>query len=247
MSRGRAVRVLLLCAAAAVFVSLVMLGNWQLHRLAWKTELIDAVEERAFADPVPVSELASEPARRDGGDPARQSYRRVTIKGRFLHQHTRFVKAVTEIGAGFWVLTPLDAGLRRVWINRGFIPSERRADARFSKPAGRTGIVGLIRVTEPGGTLLQGNDPTAGRWYSRDVAALSRDADIDAQSGWFIDAAQGTAASAARWPRAGLTRLEFRNPHLAYALTWYAMALALACGIGYVVYLERRQHSSAAG
>ena len=90
---------------------------------------------------------------------------------------------------------------------------------------------------------MQDNDPAAGRWYSRDVAALSRDTGIDAEDDWFVDAAPDSSGTRLPWPRAGLTRLEFRNTHLAYALTWYAMALALAFGIGYVIYLERRPSS----
>ena len=103
-----------------------MLGNWQMHRLAWKTELIEAVEERAFGDPV------SPP--RGEFDPVAEVYRRVTIAGRFLHERTRFVKAVTELGAGYWVMTPLDDGARKVWVNRGFVPNDRRTDGGYEKP-----------------------------------------------------------------------------------------------------------------
>ena len=34
-------------------------------------------------------------------------------------------------------------------------------------------MVGLLRLTEPGGSLLQANDPADERWYSRDVAAIA--------------------------------------------------------------------------
>lgn len=232
MSRGRTLSILLLCAAAGVLATLVMLGNWQLHRLAWKTELIETIGERAFGDPVP--------APRGEFDPAAEAYRRVTIAGRFLHDRTRFVKALTELGAGYWVMTPLDDGARKVWVNRGFVPDDRRAGKDYERSDNRVDIVGLIRVTEPDGTLLQDNDPGAGRWYSRDIAALSRETGVDAEPDWFIDADSGSAETAPPWPRAGLTRLEFRNSHLGYALTWYTMALGLAFGIGYAVYLERR-------
>ena len=232
MSRHRALSVLALVAAAAVFSGLLALGTWQLQRLAWKGELIAAIEARAFGEPVA--------APRGDVDPAAEVYRRVRVSGRFLHGRTRFVKAVTELGAGYWVMTPLEGGARTVWVNRGFVTNERRAAGSYDEPAPPVGVIGLLRVTEPGGTLLQANDPAAARWYSRDVEALSRDAGVEAESGWFVDAARDAPASVPAWPRAGLTRLEFRNPHLAYALTWYAMALGLALGVGYVVHLERR-------
>ncbi len=233
MNRGIGVSALLLGLAAVLVVALVMLGNWQLHRLEWKTALIDAVEARAFGAPVV--------APRGQLDPRVHEYRRVAITGTFRHDHARLVKAVTELGPGFWVMTPLDDGARNVWINRGFVPSDRRTRGRYAEPSGIVKIIGLLRVTEPDGTLLQANDPAGGRWYSRDVAALSRDVEIESRANWFVDAILKERAAEPQWPRAGLTRLDFRNTHLAYALTWYAMAAALAVGIGYVVWLERRQ------
>ena len=39
------------------------------------------------------------------------------------------VKAVTELGGGFWVLTPLKtASGAIVLVNRGFVPADRRGD-----------------------------------------------------------------------------------------------------------------------
>ena len=36
------------------------------------------------------------------------------------------VQAVTEHGAGFWVLTPLRTGQGIIFVNRGFVPTDRR-------------------------------------------------------------------------------------------------------------------------
>ncbi|NRA88822.1 MAG: hypothetical protein HRU28_15870 [Rhizobiales bacterium] len=44
-------------------------------------------------------------------------------------------------------------------------------------------------------------------------------------------------------PIAGLTKLKFRNTHIYYALTWYALALLLAGLTGYATYLERKRKS----
>ena len=44
----------------------------------------------------------------------------------FRHDREARVKAVTDLGPGFWVVTPLeDARGFTVLINRGFVPSER--------------------------------------------------------------------------------------------------------------------------
>ena len=33
------------------------------------------------------------------------------------------------------------------------------------------------------------------------------------------------------WPRVGLVQLDYRNPHMSYELTWFAMAFFLVVGI----------------
>jgi surfeit locus 1 family protein len=100
--------------------------------------------------------------------------------------------------------------------------------------------VGLLRFSEPGGRLLQANDPAAGRWYSRDVAALAAQQGLTGPvAPYFIDLV-ATPGAAPIWPRPGLTVLQFRNDHLVYALTWFALAAIMAAAIGYVVLDARR-------
>ncbi|MEO0484738.1 MAG: SURF1 family protein [Pseudomonadota bacterium] len=223
MTRPLWVDAVILALAGVVFVVLVGLGNWQVQRLAWKEALIEAVDTRAFAPEVPaplgpVTEEADE-------------YTRVEVTGTFDHAQTRRVKAVTDLGLGNWLLTPLDTGSEVIWINRGFIP--QRFDGVLVEPEGPQRITGLLRITEPEGTLLESNAPAADRWVARDVARLSEVAGVDALP-YFIDADHLSAPGT--WPRGGLTIIEFRNNHLSYALTWYAMALLFAGGMAYVIW-----------
>ena len=97
------------------------------------------------------------------------------VRGVFDHGRETLVQAVTDYGAGFWVLTPLRTTQGfTVLVNRGFVTPERRAPETRSgaQVGGPQTVVGLLRVTEPGGGFLRANDPGAGRWYSRDVAAI---------------------------------------------------------------------------
>ena len=98
------------------------------------------------------------------------------VRGVFDHGRETLVQAVTDYGAGFWVLTPLRTTQGFiVLVNRGFVTPERRAPETRSgaQVGGPQTVVGLLRVTEPGGGFLRANDPGAGRWYSRDVAAIA--------------------------------------------------------------------------
>lgn len=228
----------LLAAMGALGVAaLVALGTWQIERRSWKLDLIRRIDGRVHAAPVAAPPRAEWPA----VDRAGHEYRRVSATGVFLHDHETLVRAVTERGPGFWVLTPLrmaDGAI--VLVNRGFVPPERRdrAERSAGEIAGETTVTGLLRVTEPGGMLLQSNDPAAERWFSRDVAAIAAARKLTDAAPYFIDA--DAASSAPGGPVGGLTVIAFSNNHLVYALTWYALALMLAIGTAYVVRDERR-------
>jgi surfeit locus 1 family protein len=211
------------------------LGTWQVQRLFWKLDLIARVEARVDSEAVPAP-AASEWA---GIDAAKDEYRHVTATGTFDHGKAVLVQAVTELGAGFWVMTPLIGDDRStILINRGFVPAERRdaASRAGGDIAGRVTVTGLMRITEPGGAFLRSNDPANGRWYSRDVAAIASAQGLVDAAPYFIDADK--TPNPGGLPVGGLTVVSFRNSHLAYALTWYAMAVMSAVGAS-MIYRQR--------
>lgn len=207
---------------AALFAAL---GIWQVQRRAWKLDLIARVEARVHAPPAPL--LAGRIV-----DRQRDEYRRVRATGRYLHDRETLVQASTVLGAGWWVMTPLQTPTGIVLVNRGFVPPERRdpATRRSGQLVGPVTVTGLLRLAEPGGAFLRSNDPAAGRWYSRDVAAIAVARRLGPVAAFFVDA--DATANPGGWPVGGLTVIAFRNSHLVYALTWFALAgLALAGGV----------------
>ncbi len=220
--------VLILCAIT--FVTLLSLGNWQLRRLEWKLDLINAVNDRAFQTAVPP------PA--DAISAQTHQYLRVFVEGVFRHGDTKKVKAVTEAGAGYWLLTPLQGDAYTVWVNRGFVTTGID-QSQWSRPEGRQRVEGLLRVTQPGGTLLEKNDPAHQRWYSVDITALSEDVGLRDTASFYVDADH--ANSALGWPRGGMTIIEFRNTHLLYAVTWYTMALLFLAAMIYRIHQHWRR------
>ena len=209
----------------SVIGGLAALGVWQLERRVWKLGLITRVEQRIHAPTVD----APGPAEWPNVTAESDEYRHVRASGHFLGDHETYVKAVTELGAGYWVMIPFraDRGFT-VLVNRGFVPSDQlRPAGRLAEHIGaETVVAGLLRISEPKGGFLRANDPVHDRWYSRDVAAIAAARDLSGVAPYFIDAEAAPVPGS--WPRAGLTVLAFSNNHLVYALTWFALALLLS-------------------
>ncbi len=214
-----------LALLALVFAMLIAgftaLGIWQLHRRSWKLDLIARVDARVHAAPVPAPGPERWPALTDDN----AAYRHVAVQGQYRGGAT-LVSANTELGPGFWVLSPLDTARGfTVLVNRGFVPPEKAHDV--APPAGTVRVAGLLRMSEPKGAFLRPNDPAANRWHSRDVAAIARAKHLGRVAPYFIDADRGMEANG---PVGGLTIIHFRNAHLGYALTWFALALLSVVG-----------------
>ncbi|OWJ57647.1 SURF1 family protein [Inquilinus limosus] len=248
MSQGEAHRprstaslIVLGAAALAVFLGLLALGIWQVERRAWKLDLIARVDQRVAAEPVA-------PPGPDGWARVtadQDEYRHVRISGRFLNDREAQVTASTMKGAGYWVMTPLQADDGTVvLVNRGFVPTENRdpATRAAGQMEGPLTVTGLLRITEPKGGFLRSNDPAAERWYSRDVAAIAAARGLTDAAPYFIDA--DATPNPGGLPVGGLTVIAFPNSHLVYAITWFGLAALLAFGVGYAVRSERRRESS---
>jgi surfeit locus 1 family protein len=228
---GRISRVAFAAAAGLFAFLFASLGIWQINRLAWKQDLVLRIEARVHAAPV----AAPGPAEWPLVDAAGFEYRRVEVRGRYLDAPETLTKAVTDRGPGFWVLAPFrsDDGFTLL-INRGFVPENRRGpDDRQRAVGAPSRVVGLLRMTEPGGGFLRANDPTADRWYSRDVEAVAVARGLGRIAPYFIDA--DAASEPGPLPLGGMTRIQFRNAHLVYALTWFSLALMSAAATIYLV------------
>ncbi|WP_407636930.1 SURF1 family protein [Advenella kashmirensis] len=173
--------------ALVVFLGFCALGIWQMERRAWKLDLMERVAQRIHAPAV---------APPDRGDwntmsASRDEYRRVKLRGTYLHAQSALVQASTVLGTGYWVMTPLrldDQSI--VLVNRGFVPqAQQNGPWRHShEPAGEIKLTGLIRLTEPRGGFLRDNRPDENRWFSRDVLQIGKSRGLSPLAPYFVDA-----------------------------------------------------------
>lgn len=209
---------------------LVGLGIWQLERLEWKRALIERIETRTTQPPIPF------PSPPDWTvlDPEALDYRPVTVIGRFDHARELHWFGQNEEGAaGYHIITPLtleDGGY--VFVDRGFVPIDLKApQARAQgQVEGWVTVTGLARRAATRGHLDVADDPQNNVWFVRDIAAMSAAAGVAPVAPVFV--AADATPNPGGWPKGGATRVELRNTHLQYAVTWFGLAAVLI-----VVYL----------
>ena len=235
--RGPLGLTLLALLAIGLFAGFVSLGNWQVHRLAWKRALIARVDARVHAPPVappPRNQWPSVSAEKD-------EYLHVRLSGVFLHDRQTLIWAATDEGSGYWVMTPLrmaDGSI--VLINRGYAPADWCGrDGHCSPgPTGETTLMGLLRMSEPN-AFMRHNEPARNDWYTRDVPAIAAARGLHDVAPYFVDA-DAAPDNGTQWPEGGKTVINFPNNHLSYLITWYLLALMVLGASIYVGYGEYR-------
>ena len=201
---------------------LLMLGFWQLDRLAWKTALIESFNDRANAAAV----LPPDPA----ADLTRLEFRNLDLTGRFLHDRELYLTGRTYEGnAGFHVVAPFQtvAG-KLVLVNRGWVSEAYREpeSRQFSVTDEQVSLRAVLRLPQQKGYFVPENDPANGFWFTLKPDEMASFLKLDeAVTTYYADVVR--TSEVLTLPIAAETRIEVRNTHLNYALTWFGVALSL--------------------
>lgn len=219
--------VLLILTALALAV-LLSLGTWQVKRLAWKTDLIAKVEARIDAPPVPVRALLAQPEEA-------WAYTPVTVSGGFPNAKVAHVFGTYDGDAGYYAFQAMrldDGSGGLVLVNRGFVPQDAKA-AFYPLPDAEQ-MVGIARQYAPETGLAAAfapkNRPEDGVFFTRDPGALAAYLTPGEEGAYLPVAVDSTLKTAL--PQGGTTRIDFRNAHLGYAITWYGLAAGLIGVVG---------------
>lgn len=215
-------------------IILVVLGSWQIQRLHWKEDLLSKLHERS------VAAIVAPPG--EGADLDSFEFQRVGITGNFRHDREMYLIGRALNGKpGMHVLTPLipEDGSEAVLVSRGWVPFEGRDPA--TRPDGQVGgpvtVEGIVRLQKPPGYFTPENEPGNNTWYFVDTGGMSEVSGVQLRPGFYIVSDRVDLPGG--FPRGGQWRLDIRNDHLAYALTWFGLAIALL--VIYIVYHLRRE------
>jgi surfeit locus 1 family protein len=178
---------------------MVGLGFWQLSRGHEKQLLVDSYAERRVAEPISSVQL---------GDMADPAFRRVHLRGQFDAEHSVLLD-------NLWLL-----------LNRGWLPwPDRRTPPVFTTPDQPLNLDAWVYVA-PGETFQLHADPTTAQW-PRLLTAL-HPAALWAELGrsgfaYELRTEAGPGTYETTWPIVAMGP----EKHLAYAVQWFAMSLAL--------------------
>ena len=211
-----------ICFAIALGI-LLMFGSWQMDRLVWKRDLLDRVTTRMAATPMALGARIKDVKGTD--------YRRVKVTGKFRHDKEIYLAARLWRGkVGVHVITPLIRdGLPPVLVNRGWVPQankdpKTRASGQVS---GTVSVTGIARGDAIKRMFPPDNPPATGFWMTYDTHAMGSHMGIGVPLPMVVEVSGDKTAPKSTLPRAGVTRINFRNDHLQYAITWFALAMVL--------------------
>jgi surfeit locus 1 family protein len=211
---------------------LIGLGVWQIARLHEKEALIVSIETGFNSAPEPLDRLLATGA-------ADAEWHHVRISGHFLHDKEQYLFAQGPMGAtGVHVVTPLvQSDGRIVLVDRGFVPDQLRDPARRAQGqiAGQMSLTGVVRLPEKPGAFTPAPDLKTRLWFVKDVPAMAKAARVPVLP-VLIEA--DARPNPGGWPLGGQTRIDIPNDHLQYAVTWFALALALL-GVYFVYHHSR--------
>ncbi len=228
---------------AIVLVILLVLGTWQVQRLAWKEALLADITSRLAMPAAPLADILALQAA--GTD---IEYRPVFVDGVFDHTRERHFLATQDGQPGFHVYTPLILADGQVlFVNRGFVPlqMERPETRSAGNPAGPVHIVGLARqkLEAKPSAMVPDNDPSGNMFFWKDLDAMAQSAHypVSRVLQIFVDADK--TPNPGFYPQGGVTIIDLPNNHLQYAVTWYGLAVALVV-IAFILWWRGRQKSA---
>lgn len=203
------------------------LGVWQVKRKEGKEALIEALNARLDAAPIP---LPTNPETVKELD-----YRKVSVTGEYDHDAEITLGPRTMLREAFdgnagdpgvHVITPFvrdDTG-ERILVNRGWAPQPKtRPETRpEGQVKGKITVDAIVFNSKPdkANGFIPDNEPEKGRWFWVDIAAM---AEALHTQPIMIEVAKGGTPDSGL-PVAGQSQITIRNEHMQYIITWFSLS-----------------------
>jgi surfeit locus 1 family protein len=207
---------------------LILLGVWQVQRLAWKQAIIADIEARIVATPVTLPETL---------DPQNDAYLPVVADGVLGDGEIHVLVSQKDVGAGYRIIAPflLEDG-RQIMVDRGFALTTAKDTNRATGPAQ---IIGNLQWPQETDGFTPAPDLSANIWFARDVSVMAD----TLQSLPILLVARSSSLQDADISPLPVDTARIPNDHLQYAITWFSLA---AIWLGMSLFFLRRRGASKA-
>ena len=212
------------CLISLSIILLISLGVWQLKRLKYKNHVLSTITSNARLEPIDYKLLENY----NEQELANNLYRKIKCSGKFLHNKEIFVYAggrYSKYPEGYILFTPLMVAENKVIIiNRGFIPINlKKQSLRLETlPGGIVNIEGYLMKGEQKSWAIPNNDINKNIWFSVDLEQMQQYVGLETGQ-YFISRMYQND----EYPIGEKLNINIRNNHLAYALTWFGLAISL--------------------
>ncbi|MGH1415017.1 MAG: SURF1 family protein [Pelagimonas sp.] len=188
---------------------LVALGTWQLQRLSWKSDILDEIDRVIVAEAQPLPQMIY---------PSEQRYLPVTMQGTVEDGALFVLVSVKRRGPGWRVISPFTTqDGRRVLLDRGFVPTDKKDAERFT---GTAQILGNMHWPDDRNSSTPENDVAKNTWFARDIAQMAEVLDTEPL---LIITRNMSPADEGVMPLP-VDSSGVANDHLQYAITWFSLA-----------------------
>lgn len=202
-------------AAIPVLAVLLFLGNWQVRRLHWKTDLLATIAAAEAGPPVPLTA-------------APQPFTKVAVTGRYRYDLEASLGAeVRGPVLGTHLLTVLEAeGLPPILVDRGWITGNRQ-DTAIARPEGPVTVTGYVSPPNERDSFAATDDTAGRRFYTSDARAIGAALGMPGIMPDLLVALAAPGQPPTALPQPALTLPRPPNSHLGYAITWYGLGASL--------------------
>ena len=198
-----------------MLVILISLGIWQLHRRAWKADILAQIDA---AERLPAIPMPPEPG----------AFQKVRLEGRLRTDlQASYGFEVRDGKPGTQLIVPLERpGQPTVLVDLGFLPDA----APHPDPLENRAVEGFIRPAEQAGSFAGKDDPAQRRFYTLNPTAIAASLGVGNVAPYTLVALAPAVPGQIPEPSHAFPRPP--NDHLNYALTWFGFAVTLSIVFG---------------
>ena len=208
-------------------VSLVYLGSWQLHRLEWKTELLNSIKDGQTEGYIEY------PYDINNND---FSYKKSFISGKIDQSKELHFFNINSYGqSGYNIIVPLLTEGRTVYIDLGWTNFKdiNSKEFMFRSLNGELDFKGILIYSKKRRLFSPKPDTIKNSWYLMNIKEMDQFTKLNSEKYIFRVVEQEYYLDLLN----EFTAINIPNNHLQYAITWFALAISIAAM--YIIYIYK--------